>query len=354
MLFRSEDFPAGLVIGLSFAIVASYSPVSTLLKDADLIFLLPAEDKMGPYFRMTIIYSFVIQLYLILLVAAALGPLYFAAFSPDTSKYLLIIVVLVIFKIWNLVANWWMLKLRDPKLRWIDHGLRFVLNFFIFYFFVKEELIYAGILSILLFGLFLYNYYLFKKNPAIVWDLLVEKDRMRMHTFYRIANMFTDVPQLKTQIKKRHWLVSLLVKRISFKQDKTYDYLYPITTIRSGDYFGMYLRLFAIGALAIYFVPNLWIKIAFSILFIYLSGFQMMTLWQHHRTVTWIELYPVSKQTRQHALSTWLMKLMLIQVAMFGLLFLVMGNLVGLVFVWIGGTLFSYLFVQGYVKKRLT
>src|SRR5690625_5106375 len=57
-----EEFPGTLVIGVAFGLVVSYSPVRTLLKEPDLVFLIVAEDRMKSYFRNSIIYSFVIQL----------------------------------------------------------------------------------------------------------------------------------------------------------------------------------------------------------------------------------------------------------------------------------------------------
>lgn len=349
-----DHFPTALIIGVSFGIITTYSPVRTLLKEPDLVFLLPAEHKMSPYFRNTLIYSFFFQLYLILVVAAVLGPLYFASYPElGTKPYLLIVFVLFIFKIWNLLANWWMLKIRDARSRMVDQILRLLLNIVTFYFFVTGELLLAAITTVLLFGLFAYNYYLSKQHAAIVWDLLVEKDQMRMRTFYRIANMFTDVPHLKTQVKKRHWLVALVTKSISFKQEKSFDYLYRITAIRSGDYLGIYVRLIVIGGLAIYYVPNFWMKLIFSILFLYLSAFQLMTLWNHHRTIAWLDLYPISVEPRKRALLNWLLQLMIIQTVIFGVLFALMGNYLGLVIVLSIGSLFSILFVYGYVKKKL-
>src|SRR5690625_1735053 len=60
-----ENFPTAIIIGISFGLVVSYSPVRTLLKEPDLVFLIVAEDKMSAYFRNTLIYSFVIQLYIV-------------------------------------------------------------------------------------------------------------------------------------------------------------------------------------------------------------------------------------------------------------------------------------------------
>lgn len=348
-----DGFPAAFIIGAGLGLSASYSPIRTLLKEPDLVFLITAENKMNAYFRNAIIYSFVIQLYIVLFVSAVLGPMYFAAF-PDRAGnvYLLTIAVVLVFKIWNLFANWWMLKIREPGIRRTDTAVRSVLNIAVFYFIVDGNMLLAGITTALFIFVFLYDFSLSRKQPGVVWDLLVEKDQSRMQTFYRFANMFADVPHIKNRIRRRGWLVSL-VSNLPFAQKHTYDYLYRITFVRSGDYLGMYIRLMIVGGLAIYFIPNLWIKILFVILFLYLGCFQMMTLYQHHRTIMWLDLYPVELETRRKSLIKLLFQLTLVQTILFSLLFLVMQEYLGFVIALAGGILFNYLFINGYVKKKI-
>ncbi|MFD2042764.1 ABC transporter permease [Ornithinibacillus salinisoli] len=349
-----ENFPTNWVIAIAFGLLISYSPVRTLLKEPDLVFLITAEHRMGSYFRNALIYSFVIQLYLILLAVAALGPLYFETYSDrDGSTYLFTLLVVLIFKLWNLIANWWMLKVRDTSIRYVDQVARLLLNIAVFYFLVNGEILIAGITTVLFIIVFLYDLNLSRKQSGLAWELLVEKDQNRMQTFYRIANMFTDVPHLKNRIKSRHWLVSVLRKRIPFAKKHTYDYLYRITFIRGGDYVGMYVRLIVIGGLFIYFVPNMWMKIIFALLFLYMSSFQMMTLYQHHRTVMWIDIYPVDLEVRKKALTTWLLQLTMIQTVLFSLVFLFLQEYTGFLFALVGGFIFSYLFINGYVKQKL-
>lgn len=348
-----KNFPAALIIGAGLGLVASYSPIRTLLKEPDLVFLITAENKMNAYFRNAIIYSFVIQLYIVLLVAAVFGPMYFAAFPDrDGSLYLLTIAVVLIFKIWNLLANWWMLKIREPGIRRTDTAVRTLLSIAVFYFIVDGNMLMAGITTTLFVFVYFYDFSLSRKQPGIVWDLLVEKDQSRMQTFYRFANMFADVPHIKNRIRRRGWLVSL-VSNVPFAKKHTYEYLYRITFVRSGDYLGMYIRLILIGGIAIYYVPNLWMKIIFAILFLYLSCFQMMTLYQHHRTVMWLDLYPVDISIRRKALTKLLFQLTLVQTILFSLLFLVMQVYLGFIVAFAGGVLFNYLFINGYVKKKI-
>ncbi len=106
-----------------------------------------------------------------------------------------------------------------------------------------------------------------------------------MQAFYRVANMFSDVPHIKNRVKKRQWLVSLVTRNIPFEKRFSFDYLFRVTFVRSGDYVGMYTRLIIIGGLFIFLIPNVWVKLIFVVLFLYLSSFQMMALYQHHRTI---------------------------------------------------------------------
>lgn len=349
-----EDFPTALIIGTVFGLLISYSPVRTLLKEPDLVFLIVAEEKMKNYFRNALIYSFVIQLYLILLAAAALGPLYFAAYPNRAGNiYLLTIAVMLIFKLGNLIANWWMLKVRDVLSRGVDVVVRTIINILTFYFIIAGEVLFAGMTTIVFVIVFLYDYSVSRKQAGIHWELLVEKDQSRMQSFYRLANMFADVPHLKNKVKKRQWLVSMVSNRIPFSKTNTYDYLYRITFVRSGDYLGMYIRLIIVGGLFIYFIPNLWMKIFFVILFLYLSLFQMMALYQHHRTNMWLDLYPVEITDRKRAIVTFLYQLGWVQLILFAILFLLMQEYAGLGLVLAAGALFNIIFINGYVKKKI-
>lgn len=347
-----DDFPSSWIIGIAFGLVVSYAPISTLLQAPDLVFLIPAEHKMNDYFRNSLVYSFVSQLLTLLFVVAALSPLYFHAFPErGGSVYLLTFLLVLIFKGWNLITNWWLLKIRDQNIRWVDQIVRLLLNCATFFFIVRGEILFAFIMTVALIGLFLYVFNISRKQAGIAWDILVEKDQNRMQLFYRMANLFTDVPHLKNRLKKRRWLVSI-VSKLPFEKKRTYDYLYRITFIRSGDYLGMYIRLIIIGGVFIYIVPNPLMKILFGLLFIYMSCFQMMTLYQHYRTNIWLDLYPVEQSVRRQAVTKWLFQLTFIQTILFTILFLVMQIYGGALLILVGGSLFTIIFINGYVKSK--
>src|SRR5699024_11137838 len=237
------------------------------------------------------------------------------------------------------------LHMQDQYVRLVDICVRLILNISVFYFIIKGNMVLAGMATILFVFLFIYVFSLSRKQVSINWPLLVEKDQGRLQSFYRLANMFTDVPHIKSPIKERKWLVSFVSQMVPFQKKYTYDYLYRITFLRSGDYLGMYVRLLIIGGLFIYFVPNEWMKLIFVLLFLYMSSFQMITLYHHHRTIMWIDLYPVELIERKRAFMKWLYELSFIQVILFSVIFLIQHAYIEFILALIGGVLFTVIFM---------
>jgi ABC-2 type transport system permease protein len=349
-----ENFPTAWLFALLLGFLLTRSPIRTLLKEADTVFLLPAEHKMNAFFTKGFWYSFGIQIYLLTIGLGVLTPLYFTVYSDRPKVWLLYLgIILVVFKVWNMLSTWWLLKERDSKSRWLDTCIRFVLNVLTIYFFLLEDAyIYASITAVIFVGLLLFNYYQVGKK-GLAWDLLIEKEQAKMQSFYRLANLFTDVPHLKKKAKKRHAIVKMLTSGVQLKQEKTFTYLYRITFIRSSDYIGLYVRLLLLAIFLMFWVPVVWFKLVFALLFIYLSGFQLMTLWNHHRTLQWLDIYPVSKEMRKKSLLQFLLQLMLVKTFILGLFMLIAASWQEMLILWAVGGAFSFVFVEMYVKQRL-
>lgn len=349
-----DEFPFAYIIGIAFGLVVTLTPIQTFLKEPDLVFLTVAENKMKPYFKRSKIYSYIVQLYLIFIVAAAFGPMYSNAYPGRSGKgFLLILLVMLVFKYINMTISWWMLKIRQVNTRRLDTFIRFCLSSGIFISLILKSFIILGVL-LLLFGLIaLYDYNLSKKQSGLAWDVLVEKDSNRMHLFYRMASMFVEVPHLKAKVKHRRILTKLLEKRIPFKSAKSFAYLDRLTFIRSNDYIRMYLRLIILGSIIIYFVPSDVLKVIMGIIFLYMSNFQLVSLFHHHRTNMWLDLYPISKKNHREEFLKLLIKLTVVQTIIYSLIFIVLLDLPGFILMLVGGLMFTYLFNTYFVKNKL-
>src|SRR5690625_3494536 len=116
----------------------------------------------------------------------------------------------------------------------------------------------------------------------------------------------------------------------------------------------MYVRLLVIGSLAIYFVDHLWLKIAFIVLFLYMSSFQLLTLYRHHRTIMWLDLYPIGLEERQRSFFRLLYTLIGVKIAVFTLVFLgTTGDIVYFLMTLGLSLLFTVIFYNGYAKRQI-
>ncbi|NSL52006.1 ABC transporter permease [Calidifontibacillus erzurumensis] len=347
-----EDFPAAFIIAFIIAIFLTKSPIRTFLKEADLVFLLPVETKLKPYFIKSIIYSYMLQFYILLVILAVLGPLYLSQQDASINHFIFIAILVFVIKAVNLIARWFVQISADERLLKFDQAARFIINFaFVYVALIGDSfLITAG--CVLLFIMYVFYAYSMKKGKGVKWELLVELEAKRMMTFYRIANMFTDVPKLKEQVKPRNWL-NWMANRLPFSQSSAFSLLYLRTFQRSSDYLGVYVRLIVIGGLLLYFLPISFGKMFVVLFFLYLSGFQLLPLYRHHAMKIWIHLYPISSEQRRVNFLQLIFRLQVFKSVVLALVVLITGDFLLSCIVLGAGIIFSYLFTFRYVNKKL-
>ncbi|MGN4769179.1 ABC transporter permease EcsB [Bacillus cereus group sp. MYBK216-2] len=347
----TTSFPTALVMAVLIGLVLTAGSIQTLLKEADLVYLLPVEEKLKPYFTKAFLFTFMIQLYIIAIVAAALAPLYFQQMKQTGAGYIWIVLAFVIVKAWNLFVAWEKSFLTDQNIQRADWFVRFILNGLFVYFLVERTsvLFIGGI--VLLMVLYLAIMHQMVKGKPLNWEYLISEEGKKMMLLYRIANMFVDVPALKERVSRRKWLDFILS---IIGEKRTYLYLYTRTFLRSGNYFGLYVRLLALGGVILYFIPFLYGRFIVSFIFLYLIGYQLLTLWKHHRMKIWLDLYPVKVDEKKKDFLTLLNAILIIGSVIFTVIFalatkdfMMTGILLTL------SILFSIGFVYQYGAKRI-
>ncbi|CDN34405.1 ABC transporter permease EcsB [Bacillus thuringiensis] len=347
----TPSFPAALVMAVLIGLVLTAESIQTLLKEADLVYLLPVEEKLKPYFTKAFLFTFMIQLYIIAIVAAALAPLYFQQMKQTGAGYIWIVLAFVIVKAWNLFVAWEKSFLTDQNIQRADWFIRFILNGLFVYFLVERTsvLFIGGI--VLLMVLYLAIMHQMVKGKPLNWEYLISEEGKKMMLLYRIANMFVDVPALKERVARRKWL-DFILSMIGEK--RTYLYLYTRTFLRSGNYFGLYVRLLALGGVILYFIPFLYGRFIVSFIFLYLIGYQLLTLWKHHRMKIWLDLYPVGGEEKKKDFLTLLSAILIIGSVIFTVIFaLATKDFMMTGILLIVSILFSIGFVYQYGAKRI-
>jgi ABC-2 type transport system permease protein len=348
----SADFPAAWLMALILALVLAYSPIQTFLTEADKIFLLPLETKLSIYFKRSIWFSTALQSYVLLLVLAVLMPLHVKINDADFKSFFGLLLLLVFVKWLNIMIRWKVQYNIEASLKMIDSIVRFSINAVLLYFvFSGANLIFQAVPAMILVLLYVY-YQSQTKEKGLKWEQLIEDEERRMNAFYRVANLFTDVPKLRDRIKRRIWL-DWLINFIPYRQDLSYSHLYLRTFFRSGDYFGLLIRLTAIGGAALYFFTYGPGQIVMALLFIYLTGFQLLPLWNHHGNKLWVSLYPVVEKDKKRSFTTLFVIILGFQSVVFSAIVLVKGEYMLSALLLAIGLAFSWFFVYFYSQRRL-
>lgn len=347
----TPSFPTALVMAVLIGLVLTAGSIQTLLKEADLVYLLPVEEKLKPYFTKAFLFTFMIQLYIIAIVAAALAPLYFQQMKQTGAGYIWLVLAFVIVKAWNLFVAWEKSFLTDQNVQRADWFIRFILNGLFVYFLVERTsiILIGGI--VLLMVLYLAILHQMVKGKPLNWEYLISEEGKKMMLLYRIANMFIDVPALKERVSRRKWLDFILS---IIGEKRTYLYLYTRTFLRSGNYFGLYVRLLALGGVILYFIPFLYGRFIVSLIFLYLIGYQLLTLWKHHRMKVWLDLYPVGGEEKKKDFLTLLNAILITGSIIFTIVFLLATKdfmMTGILL--IVSIVFSIGFVYQYGAKRI-
>lgn len=345
------DFPAALLMATIIGIFLTYSPIYTFLLEADRIFLLPLESRLSSYFKKSISVSFVIQIYILLMVLAIFMPIYVQVYQGSFHSFFIFLLVIAVIKFWNLLQRWQIQHYVNPQIHLADTVVRYCLNVLSLYFLFANRIVWMGVVILILiitFGII----WVQTKEMGLKWEYLIDLEEKRMTSFYRIANLFTDVPKFKDRVKRRRWL-DWILGWISFRSGNTYLFLYMRSFLRAGDYFGLFVRLTVIGAAALYLVSFGFGQILLVLLFIYLIGFQLLPLANHHQNKIWVSLYPIDNHLKEKSFLKLLLVILFLDSVIMSFVLLLKGDVVVSLASLVSGIVFSLYFVFSFSKKRL-
>ncbi|PMC40309.1 exoprotein ABC transporter permease EscB [Bacillus sp. UMB0899] len=348
----SPDFPAVLIMTVTFAFIMIASSVRTLLKEADIVFLLPMEYKLQEYFQKAFTYSFITQSFFVIVPFIIFIPLYVNATNANGQSLIISLDLLLLVKYWNLRVSWRLGFFTEASAKWGDILIRLAINMCVIFFILSQAFLFVVILFVIMA---VYNVYFSNaaKKKALKWEQLITREEQKKQSFYKLANLFTDVPKLKKQAKRRAYL-DWFVNRVKYSQDNVYEYLFLRAFIRSGDYFGIVVRLTIIGCVILSFMDNGLIgSLVISLIFTFLTGIQIMSLFKHYELLELPNLYPHAEKKKMSSFLKIIFKVLLIQAVIYSLVTLAISSLMIFVEVLIVTVFFVSLFVYGYMQGRI-
>ncbi len=313
-----ENFPAVELMTIILFFMVGRGKIRTFLKYPDANFLLPLEQRFRPYIQRSLLYSYTMQAFNVLVILLVLGPLYFAQVTSERASYFASILLILLLTGWNLFARWEELRVPDGRKRKTLPLIRQAFILLTLYSILQGFWIVTGVLVVGLSVLYMVVYRPLAAQHTLKWERLIGLETDALMLFYRIANMFVEVPQLNRKVKNRTWATPFL-NLLTGPSGNIYRYMYSRAFIRSNDYFGIFLRLTIIGIVLMLILPYGMLLWTANVLILYMTAIQLTTMWPHYDLKVWVDLYPVSREIRFETFQNMLMKIMLIQVGLFTL-----------------------------------
>lgn len=291
-----EHFPVHWIAVAALLPTLAFAPVRTFFRQADIVFLLPAEHRLQRYISHAFWLSLIVQSIWTLVVWLAVWPLYRVTEGVGTSVFVLLLALLLIMKWTNLYGRWQEQQMQYERTRVAMMSVRWFANAALLY----VLFMYEHLPAFIVIGLALLTYVFALRLPAkfvLNWGQLIKVEEQQRAKYYTFLSWFIDMPQYERKLVQRRYL-NWAFNMIRFQQSNAYHYLYFKTFLRS-DLFSIVVRLAIIGFIAIFFVEHELVKGFLFICFSYVIGVQLATLEQHHRYSFWVQIYPLHDDARR-------------------------------------------------------
>lgn len=273
--------------------IVSLGHLATLLKPADLIFLLSKEKQMIPYIKQAIKHSRLVAYGIQIVGTAFIMPLWVVSSKQAFQMYFILVIGMILLKevlLWCEALSLY----RDIN-RYIAIAIRslVMVNIVVMVYLPIIGLILALLLMV---GTVIYGSKQFQEH-ILDWDLAIHKEEQRLLRIYKFINLFTDVPEVASTVKRRVYL-DWMLKWIKLQQEKTYDYLLWRHFLRSNEYSGLTLRLLLIGLVLVLINHSGYLNLALLAGILYLWLFQMIPLVHSYSYMVLLRLYPLSDKIK--------------------------------------------------------
>lgn len=346
-----RPFPqGGIVLLLIWLALLSVGKLATLVKPADLIFLLAKEKQMADYLAQALRYSIWLPFGVSFLVVGATMPLVVVVTEQTFASFFFYLGTIWLLKVTDL----WLQRLslyqgqeqrNNQRVLWVIAAVSSLLASL----YVAP---WVGLLLAVLQAAW-FNLQCRPTGLLLGWDRMIHMEETRLHRIYRFINLFTDVPQITAAAKRRKYLDGLL-NRMPFGQKQTYRYLYARRFLRGEQYSGLFFRLTLIGVLVLFFVQEWWLSLGLGCMFLYLIGFQLLPMYNEFQYMILTHLYPIEEGQKQTAINWLLLRLLGGAAFIFGVVGLFRAAILWQgVLVLLGFLLFTGLFLVFYVPARL-
>lgn len=95
-----------IIITIVLTFIITRCPIRTFIQKPDAVYLLALEEKLTSYFKKSLLYNYIIQLFPLLFTFLILVPLAMQSLQLTVPFLCTIFIVLMIMKAWNMYIHW--------------------------------------------------------------------------------------------------------------------------------------------------------------------------------------------------------------------------------------------------------
>lgn len=343
--------PQIFLVGI-LTLFLSFGGVATLLKPADVAFILPKEDFFFSIVKQLTIRSFFMLSIPIGMISAIAMPVLVRTGSMSFKEWPLLFLTMAGWKLIELISRLYLFQEAGfGKRNWISAGIRLLtfISLFVSVFAAPFLGFILSSVSVVLVWI-IFNGEVFKKRRW-QWEEMIHSESRRLQNIYRFINLFTDVPFISIHTKRLKFLDGWINWLSNHWKEVPFFYLIRVF-YRNTTYSGLALRLTVIGSLLIYFSDLFVLALLLNVLFLYLIGFQLMPLLQHLENNLYFRLYPIGSKGKMEAVKRLIFQVMIAS----SIVFSVFSHPIGIFesgAVLVADMIFSFCFSYLYLPSRL-
>ncbi|MFS0985290.1 ABC transporter permease [Enterococcus durans] len=342
----------GVILSVLWLLCLYFGKFASFTRAADIVFLLPKEEEMRGYLQQAFRYSCIFPFIFLGLICGFSMPLLVVSTGRPFTVFFFYLIML-----WCMKSS--QLQIKRAEVFRIDNrhlllwkgawAVSSLLMLFFSFYWIWIGLV-GAIAQAIIYGWFLWK----KMDRRLDWEKMVQIEEHRLHQIYQFINLFTDVPEITSKVKRRKYFDPLL-ERISKTPVNTYYYLYMRRFVRGTDFSGLVFRLTLIGGILIASMSDVYFISGIGALFIYLIGFQLLPLYNQFRYMTLVKLYPVQEEQKKRAIQKLLLGVLLAVAILFGLLAAIVlsgvEKVIPLIIYLVAAGLFVGLYAPARLKK---
>ena len=277
---------------LWFVLITQVGRLATLIRRPDPVFLLPQVTAIKNYLKQATTYSMILGVLMMLALSAVALP-----FALTTERLTGIDISLILITALITKVTWLWTARKAISIRWGEQHRRTTAEYWVnplivWLFTWLVGPVWGLLVSVVLLGAMVAYY----RNVAIDWRLAVRAEQDRMYSIYRFFNLFTDVPSVQGNVKRRKWATGLI--SLLENGNRPWAYLYAHGFIRNTEVSGLVIRLTIVGMLIAFFIPVNWLNTVVVLLFVYLVATQMMPFYEQYQNNVFTYIYPIAHQAQ--------------------------------------------------------